>query len=44
MILILCVDSLLLMWSKVGPTNKKTTDVGSSVGVSSLSGKLRAIV
>jgi len=40
---ILCSDSILLMRLKVGPTKgKKTADIESSLGVSSLSGGLRA--
>jgi len=43
LILILCLDIILLMLLKVGPTKgKKATDVGSSLGVPSPPGGLRA--
>jgi len=41
-VLMLCLDSTLLMWFKVGPTKgKKAIDIGSSLGISSASGGLR---
>jgi len=42
-VLMLCLVSTLLMWLKVDTSKgKKATDVGSFVGVSSMSGGFRA--